>query len=138
MTPTELREQSHRFALQVGKFCDALPKDPRTQEIAHQLHNSAHSAAMNYRAVCRAHTPKLFISKLCIVVEESDEAQGWLETLLANGKGGQETIRLLKEATELVKLFTASKHTWLKNEAARIAAKKQQNAKGRSRRRQDL
>jgi len=120
MDPAELRARSQKFALDVGKFCDTLPRNTRTQAIANQLHDSAHSAASNYRAVCRAQTPKLFISKLCIVVEEIDEAQGWLETLIESGKARtDEAKRLHQEGTELVKIFTASKHTWLRNNMPR-------------------
>ena len=116
MDPEELRARSRRFALDIAKFCDTLPTDPRTQEIANQLHDSAHSVASNYRAVCRAQTPKLFFSKLCVVVEEIDEAQGWLQTLIESGKATDDRTRCLyKEATELVKIFTASKRTWLRN-----------------------
>ena len=117
MTPPELRERSYQFALAITKFCDTLPRDPRTQEIANQLHDSANSVFSNYRAVCRTRTPKEFISKLFIVVEEADESQGWLQSLVAQGKGGDAAPRLLQEATELVAIFTASKHTWLRNEA---------------------
>ena len=70
---------------------------------------------MNYRAVCRARTPKEFIAKLSIVVEEADESQGWLETLVTRSLGGEPARELLQEATELVAIFTASKHTWIRN-----------------------
>ena len=116
MDPEELRNRSKKFAVDVGKLCDTLPREPRTQEIAKQLHDSAHSTAMNYRAACRGQTPKVFFAKLCVVVEEIDEAQGWLEILIETGKAsGSEAQRLLRESTELVKIFTASKHTWLRN-----------------------
>jgi four helix bundle protein len=124
MTPLELRTRAQEFAVQV-------------QEIANQLHDSAHSAASNYRAVCRARTPKEFISKLCVVVEESDEAQGWLEGLVETGKGGPEAPRLLQEATELVAIFTASKHTWLRNEEAR-KERARQEAQARRQKRKKL
>jgi four helix bundle protein len=130
MTPAELRARTHRFALEISKFCDTLPRDPRTQEIADQLHDSAHSASINYRAVCRARTAKEFIAKLCIVVEESDEAQGWLQTLLASGKGGPNVTRLLQEATELVAIFTASKHTWLQNHPSDTSEKPRKRRRG--------
>ena len=72
--------------------------------------------ASNYRAVCRAQTPKIFYAKLCVVVEEIDEVQGWLENLIASGKSATDcTRRLHAEATELVKIFTASKRTWWRN-----------------------
>jgi four helix bundle protein len=135
MTPPELRERSQRFALDVGRFCETLSPDPRTQEIANQLHDAAHSTASNYRAVCRARTPKEFISKLCVVVEESDEVQGWLDALVSSGRGGAVAKRLLQEATELVAIFTASKHTWLRNEAARLERAKQDRLTAKRRRR---
>jgi four helix bundle protein len=116
MTPAELRARSKQFAIDVSSFCDSLPRDPRTQEVANQLHDAAHSAAMNYRAVCRAQTPKVFFAKLCVVVEEIDEAEGWLETLIQTGKApGAEAKRLHQEAVELTKIFSASKRTWLLN-----------------------
>ena len=116
MEPAELRARTKRFAVEISQFCDTLSRDARTQEVANQLHDAAHSVASNYRAVCRAQTPKLFFSKLCVVVEEIDEAQGWLEMLIASGRAeGPQARRLHAESTELVKIFTASKHTWLKN-----------------------
>jgi four helix bundle protein len=116
MDPEQLRARARRFAVEVSRFCETLPRDHRSQEIANQLHDAALSVAANYRAVCRAQTPKLFFSKLCVVVEEIDEVQGWLETLIDSGKCRDERIRgLHQEATELVKIFTASKRTWLRN-----------------------
>lgn len=119
MDPAELRARTERFAVDVSQFCDTLSKDARTQEVANQLHDAAHSVATNYRAVCRAQTPKLFFSKLCVVVEEIDEAQGWLEMLIASRRAeGAEARRLHAESTELVKIFTASKRTWLRNNSS--------------------
>jgi len=93
VTPQELRDRSQRFALDIIAFCDSLPRDPRTQEIANQLHDAANSAAMNYRATCRGRSPKEFIAKICITVEEADETVGWLETLLKAGRSwGQSRI----------------------------------------------
>jgi four helix bundle protein len=116
MDAKALRDRSQKFAIDVSRFCDTLPKDPRSQEIAKQLHDAAHSAAMNYRAVCRARSDEEFIAKICITVEEADEAEGWIETLLQSGKvSGEEAERLLDEATQLLKIFAASKRTVLRN-----------------------
>ena len=120
MDPEELSRRARHFAIEVGRFCDTLPRDHRSQEVANQLHDAAMSAAANYRAVCRAQTQKLFFSKLCVVVEEIDEAQGWLQILIESGRSADtRTIRLHQEATELVKIFTASKRTWLRNHPRR-------------------
>ena len=116
MDPAELRARTKRFAIAITKLCETLSPDPRTQEVANQLHDAAHSVASNYRAVCRAQTPKVFYSKLCVVLEEADEAQGWLEVLIETGKAtSDQAKRLHQEATELVKIFAASKRTWLRN-----------------------
>ena len=116
MTPGQLRDRCTRFAIDVARLCQTFPRDPCTQEIATQLHAAAQSVASNYRAVCRAQSPKMFFAKLCIVVEEIDEAQGWLERLIASGQhDSADARRLHQEATELVKIFAASKRTWLRN-----------------------
>ena len=95
MDPAELRARTERFAVDVSQFCDTLSKDARAQ------------------------TPKLFFSKLCVVVEEIDEAQGWLEMLIASRRAeGAQARRLHAESTELVKIFTASKRTWLRNNSS--------------------
>ena len=75
---------------------------------------------MNYRAACRARSPAEFIAKICITVEEADEAQGWLETLIDSGIAtSPEARRLLQESTELLKIFAASKRTAMRNQANR-------------------
>ena len=116
MTPAELRSRTQKFAVDISRFCDSLPSDDRTQEVANQLHDSAQSVASNYRATCRAQTGKVFFAKLCVVLEEIDEAEGWLNTLIQTGKAsGQRVTKLHAEATQLVKIFSASKRTWLLN-----------------------
>ena len=126
MDPQELRQRSQRFALDITRFCDTLPKDARTQELAGQLHDAATSAAMNYRATCRAWSNAEFVAKLCVTVEEADEAQGGRQILVESGKAsGGEVQRLLGEATELVKIFSATKRTSMANR--RRTAKKRRN-----------
>lgn len=51
---------------------------------ADQLLRSGTGVYSNYRSACRCKSPKDFISKMGTVVEESDEALGWLELLLAS------------------------------------------------------
>jgi four helix bundle protein len=115
-----LRNRSQRFALDVIAFCDTLPADERTQEIAAQLHDVANSEAMNYRAACRARSPAEFIAKICVTVEEADEAQGWLQVLIKSGKArGERVERLLREATELLMIFAKSKSTAMRNAKAK-------------------
>ncbi|MGD0591563.1 MAG: four helix bundle protein [Bacteroidota bacterium] len=73
---------------------------------------SATSVATNYRAVCRARSKAEFIAKIGIVVEEADEIVFWAELIndldiLTVDK----TVLLLKEANELLAIFSASNQT---------------------------
>ena len=53
-----------------------------------------------------------FVSKLGIVLEETDETLFWLELLVDSGVAPSEKIiPLLKEANELVSIFVASLRT---------------------------
>jgi len=68
--------------------------------------------ASNYRAVCIAQSKASFISKLSIVLEETDESHFWLEFIIDEellNKGLVEP--LLKEADELTSIFVSSRKT---------------------------
>lgn len=58
-------------------------------------------------------TEKELFSKICIVVEEADESEYWLEIIdeanLTNDK--EELKRLLKEANEITKIMTKAKNS---------------------------
>jgi len=59
--------KARSFAIAVVKFCDTMPNTMGGRRIAEQLLDAGASVAANYRAVCRAYTNPLFISKLAIV-----------------------------------------------------------------------
>ena len=83
---------------------------------------------MNYRAACRARSPAEFIAKICITVEEADEAQGWLETIIESRTAtSEEARRLRQESTELLKIFAASKRTSMRNQANRAKQRRSRN-----------
>jgi four helix bundle protein len=136
MEAQELRDRSQQFALDVIRFCDTLPKDRRTQEVAEQLQDASASTSMNYGAACRARSPAEFIAKICVTVEEADEAQGWPQLLVESRKtSSPELQRLLRESTELVKIFAASKRTSIANheaaQNARDAKRQRRNPRSR-------
>jgi len=77
-----------------------------------QLMRSATSITANYRAVCRARSRAEFTAKIGIVVEEADETVFWLEMITdLNILSLEKTGELLKEANELLAIFSASKQT---------------------------
>lgn len=113
----ELKKRTKKFAVDIILFCDTLKATKGTSVISYQLIKSATSTGANYRAACRGRSQSEFFSKICIVVEESDESVYWLEVIeeanLSNNS--KELIRLMKEAVEISKIMTKSKDTTYRN-----------------------
>lgn len=115
-TMKNLQDRTKRFALDVFRFCDALPNTRPCWIIGKQLMRSASSVGANYRAACRAQSRADFIAKLSIVEEEVDESLFWLEMLEALDLGHSSVLHQLKtEADQLVAIIVASKKTTRKN-----------------------
>ncbi len=81
----QLKARAEEFAVAVVKFCDTMPNTMAGRRIAQQLLDAGTSVAANYRAVCRAYTSPLFISKLAIVDEEADESEFWFRIIRKAG-----------------------------------------------------
>jgi four helix bundle protein len=109
----ELKLRTRKFAVDTILFCDSLKAKKASSVITYQLVKSATSTGANYRAACRARSKKEFYSKLCIVVEEADESEYWLELIketgLSNNLNYLEIIR--KEALEIKKIFGKAKNS---------------------------
>ncbi len=113
MDKEELKKRTKVFAINVFKFLETLPKEKSTEVISYQLFKASSSVAANYRAVCRGKSSSDFLNKLKIVDEEADESMFWLEFIneleLKCDKNKLEI--LLKEANELVSIFSAAIRT---------------------------
>jgi len=97
----------------------------RSWIVGRQLIRSATSTAANYRAACRSKSPDDFVSKICTVCEESDEAQFWFDLAIAASVADFPELKVLfSESTELVRIFTASRTTAKENQAKRRAARR--------------
>jgi four helix bundle protein len=108
----ELRERTAAFALRVIEMFRVLPQTPEAQVIGKQLLRSATSVAANYRAVQRARSKPEFLSKIGIVVEESDESIFWLELLVKSRIVAEPRMaKLIEEANELTAIFASSQRT---------------------------
>ena len=109
----KLKKRTRKFAVDIIMFCNSLKTCKASSVVTYQLVKSASSTGANYRAACRARSKSEFFSKLCIVVEEADETEYWLEiineTNLSNDR--EELIRLTKEANEITKIMTKAKNS---------------------------
>jgi len=107
-----LRRRTKAFAIDVLEFCRSLPKTDEARVIGRQLLRSGMSVGANYRAASRARSNAEFVSKIAVVVEETDETLYWLETLLEAGIAPLTRAEaLLREGNELLRIFAASKRT---------------------------
>ena len=116
MTPEELKARTKQFALRVMTLIDSLPNSTKGRVVANQLMRAATSVGANYRAVCRGRSTAEFISKLGVVVEESDECCYWLELIMEGGLFPVEKVEdLYQEADEITAIMTASHKTACRN-----------------------
>ncbi|MBD8084097.1 four helix bundle protein [Chryseobacterium caseinilyticum] len=110
------RDRTKKFSLEIIKSLSPLPYSDAVSIIRKQIIRSSTSVASNYRAVCRARSEKEKFAKICIVVEEIDETQFWLEIIEDLEYLEDKKLLLLKsECEELVKVMTTYKHKLSQN-----------------------
>lgn len=118
MDERELKNRTKRFALRIIKIVDALPKTTTGRALGNQLIRSGTSVGANCRAACRGRSKAEFLSKLGIVLEESDECEFWLELIIEANLIKRERVEsLLQEACELTAIFAKSLYTARKNKS---------------------
>ncbi|WP_228377925.1 four helix bundle protein [Chryseobacterium luteum] len=104
------RERTKNFSILVIKSLSSLPYSDDVSVIRKQIIRSSTSVTANYRTVSRTRSEKERFAKLCIVVEEIDETQLWLEIIEELKYLSSDTMILLKsECEELVKVMTRYK-----------------------------
>ncbi|MGE5375073.1 MAG: four helix bundle protein [Bacteroidota bacterium] len=109
MNENDLKKRTKQFGLKVIKLVEALSSGQTARTIGNQLLRSGMSVGANYRAACRGRSKADFIAKAGISLEEADECIDWMELLQEAGIVPVEKLKdLLKEADELVAIFTAS------------------------------
>ena len=115
----ELRDRTKQFASAVVRFYSALPDRPRELDVlGHQLLRSGTSVAAHAREASRARSDAEFVSKLGGLLQEADESTLWLELLIEDcDQDAPKTRHLLKEANELIAIFTTILAKIRKNKA---------------------
>jgi four helix bundle protein len=104
----QLRERTMKMAVGVRNLMFALKIPAIDRPIVNQLIRSSTSVAANYRAATCARSDAEFLSKICIVLEESDESKFWMEYLQRIMVMKEpETASLLREIDELVRIFSS-------------------------------
>ena len=116
----DLKIRTKDFTLRILQFAEAIDYSIVKKIIINQIAKSGSSVGANYRSACRGRSDAEFISKLNIVLEETDETLFWLEVIKEmQWKNDGELESLIKEANELTAIFV----TILKNTKMRILNK---------------
>lgn len=114
------QERTRRFALDVIRLVESLPRCQTANVLGRQLLRSSTSVAANYRAACRARTDAECLAKLGIVEEEADESVFWLEMIRDTHLAKADALApLTDEGNQIVAIVVTS----IKNLRKRLHAK---------------
>ncbi len=106
----QFRNRTKHYAISICRAFSDLPKKEINWIISKQVIRSATSVAANFRAATRGRSHAEYYSKLCIVVEESDETLFWLEMSLETNVINQQTYEdIYSEGQELLQVFSKTK-----------------------------
>ncbi len=108
MAERELLSRTRNFAYDVYRMVTKIRIDVYNKQIIEQLIDSAFSTAANYIASQRGKSKRDSLNKIKIVLEETDEANFWLQVFYDLQLSiTAENIRLIKESEELISIFVA-------------------------------
>jgi len=112
MNAEEMKKRTKEFAKRVIKVCRELPKTEEGRLIRNQLFRSGTSVGSNYRAACRGRSKADFVSKLGIVLEETDETLYWFELVVETDiMKAARLVPIMNESKQLIAIFVASLNT---------------------------
>jgi len=107
-----IKQRTKSQSVTILKALETMGTGLGKSNVSNQLIRSSMSVGANYRAACRARSDKEFISKLSIVLEESDETLYWLEIIQEMNWLPTESLSpLISEANELTAIFVSSLKT---------------------------
>jgi len=103
------KNRTKRFALEVIRLVESLPRNRTADVLGKQLLRAGTSVGANYRAACRGKSASDVVAKLSIVEEEADESIYWVELLVEAGAVAAIRVDAIKkEANELLAMTVAS------------------------------
>jgi len=105
----DLEERTFQFAKAVRIFIKGLPKSISNYEDSKQVVRSSGSIGANYREANEALSKKDFVMRIKISRKEAKESAYWLKLIHETNdlENADEALRLIQEANELKKIFSA-------------------------------
>ena len=106
----QLRERTMKMAVDVHNLLKSEKIIPIDRSFVNQLIRSSSSVAANYRSATRGRSDAEFYSKICIVMEETDETLFWIDYMLKlKVLKETEAMKIRDEVEQLVRLFSSIK-----------------------------
>lgn len=113
----DLEERTFRFAVEVIKLVNKLPRNSGNQVIGNQEIKAVTSVNSNVVQGRAGVSKKDFINHYKIARKEAKESHRWLEMLKATNNVFQEEFeKLIKENIEIIKILVSCIKTAIKNE----------------------
>ena len=103
----DLENRTFEFAKACRNYVKHLPKTLSNLEYAKQLIRSSGSVASNYIEANESLSKKDFKNRLKICRKEAKETRLWLRLTKPHSEQIPQQEKLIKEATELVKIFNS-------------------------------
>jgi four helix bundle protein len=108
MMKYDLEERTFKFARDVRFMIKQLPKNNTiVKEDGPQLLKASGSVGANYCEANDALSRKDFVYRMRVSRKEARESHYWLRLIDATVESNNETMRLIQEALELRKIFSA-------------------------------
>ena len=111
----QFRRRTRQLALDIIRLTSKIKYSDGVGIIRKQLIKSTTSTAANFRAVCRARSERERYAKLCIVVEESDETDFWLDMIVSaeyiTAIEMADSVRASDEITKVMSSFKKAMET---------------------------
>ncbi|MCK6468695.1 MAG: four helix bundle protein [Candidatus Brocadia sinica] len=105
----EFKRRIYRFALEIIKFIDELPKEKTSETIGNQLLRSAISIGANVAEANAASSKKDYTNFFNYALKSANETKFWLGLLRDSGKADKTMANnLLKETTEIANILASS------------------------------
>jgi four helix bundle protein len=106
----QMRERTQTMSVGIHDLLSSKKITQFSRPVINQLIRSSSSVAANFRSATRGRSDAKFYAKICIVAEECDETQFWLDYLIRiKVLVDSETNVLRDEVEQLVKIFSSMK-----------------------------
>ena len=106
----ELRDRTFKLSVAIYNLLSNKKIPIPARSIISQLIRSSSSVAANYRSATRARSDAEFLSKICIVLEECDEMDHWIDFLInIQILSPEESLQIRDEVNQLLRIFSTTR-----------------------------